>query len=303
MSSRGVELELVEQLRRVAADEEEQPEHPLGRVLVGAREVELAREPAGLVGQVLHQHRPALGDRDVAEPLLLHRQVARGVAEVLGVAGLVEERAPVVGAADRLDHEHHLVRHLDRRAERARRLLRPLLDVELDVLLAVEVDPEVGQRRPQRRHHLLAREALVPLRRAEQALQVPALEVVERNAEHGSRGRVEPLFVELLGVGEERLALRGELLQPEAEALVELDVGLDAERGQLAAGRSRRRRGRSGSGAPRSPPTSRGRAARAARGRARSPSPGGSSGRESSRRRPSPRARPRARRASRRARA
>ena len=46
---------------------------------------------------------------------------------------------------------------------------------------------------------------------------------------------VHALLVELLGVGEERLALRRQLLEPEAEALVELDVGRDAERGQLAA--------------------------------------------------------------------
>ena len=71
---------------------------------------------------------------------------AEVLREVLGVAGLVEERAPVVGAADRLDDEHDAVRDLDRRAERARRLLLPLLDVELDVLLLVDVDAEVRQR-------------------------------------------------------------------------------------------------------------------------------------------------------------
>ena len=78
------------------------------------------------------------------------------MGEVLGVAGLVEERAPVVDAADRLDHEHDALRHLDRRAERARRLLLALLDVELDVLLAVEVDAQVGERRLERGQHLVA---------------------------------------------------------------------------------------------------------------------------------------------------
>src|ERR671937_1589490 len=135
----GEELELVEQLRRVPADEEEQPHHSLGRVLVGPWEVEAPREPGRLVGQVLQEHRPPFGHGGVAEPLLLHGEVARGVAVVLRVPGLVEERAPVVGSADRLDHEHHLVGDLDRGAERARRLLRALLDIEVDVLLTVEV--------------------------------------------------------------------------------------------------------------------------------------------------------------------
>ena len=88
---------------------------------------------------------PLTGDGHVAEPFLLHEKVGRGVAEVLGVAGLVEERAPVVGAARGLDHEHHLVRHLDRHAERARILQRAVLDVEDDVLLSVEVDGSPSQ--------------------------------------------------------------------------------------------------------------------------------------------------------------
>ena len=65
---------------------------------------------------------------------------------MLRVAGLVEERAPVVGAADRLDHEHHAVRHLDRRAERPRGLVLALLHVELHVRLRAEVDAEIGER-------------------------------------------------------------------------------------------------------------------------------------------------------------
>ena len=50
------------------------------RELVGPREVEPPRQPGRLVGQVLEQHRPALGDGVVAEPALLDRQVARGDA-------------------------------------------------------------------------------------------------------------------------------------------------------------------------------------------------------------------------------
>ena len=84
---------------------------------------------------------------------------------MLGVAGLVEEGAPVVGAAHRLDDEDDAAGHLDRRAERARALLRALLDVQLDVLLRPEVDAQVGERRLERGQHPLLRELGIPLGR------------------------------------------------------------------------------------------------------------------------------------------
>ena len=76
---RLVELDLVEQLRRVAAHHVQELRHAFALELVGPREVEALRQPGRVVGQVLHEHRPALGDRDVAEALLLHQ---RGSAEV-----------------------------------------------------------------------------------------------------------------------------------------------------------------------------------------------------------------------------
>ena len=85
--------------------------------------------------------------------------------EVLRVPGLVEERAPVVGAALRLDHEHDAIGNLDRHAERARRLVRAILEVELDVPLRAQVDAEVGERRLERRHHPVLRETHRPSRR------------------------------------------------------------------------------------------------------------------------------------------
>src|SRR6188768_2232310 len=142
-----VELELVQKLRRVAAHHVQELRHALALELVGAREVEAPRQPGRVVGQVLHEHRPALGDGDVAEALLLHQQVGRRVRVVLRVAGLVEQRAPVVGAAHRLDDEDDPPRDLDRRAERPRAFLRALLDVELDVLLRAQVDAHVAERR------------------------------------------------------------------------------------------------------------------------------------------------------------
>ena len=108
----------------------------LRRKLVRARDVEPALEPGRLDRQVLEQHRPALGDGVVAEPALLDRERRRRVREVLGVPGLVEERAPVVGPAARLDDEDDALGNLDRRRRSARRLVRAILDVELDVFCA-----------------------------------------------------------------------------------------------------------------------------------------------------------------------
>ena len=74
---RRVELELVEQLRAVAADVEEQLHGALGRERLRSREVEHAAQPGAIVDQVVEEHRPALGDGVVAEALLLHLQVRR----------------------------------------------------------------------------------------------------------------------------------------------------------------------------------------------------------------------------------
>ncbi len=159
----------------------------------------------------------------VAEPSLLHRQVRRGESEVLGVAGLVEERPPVVDAADRLDDEHDAVGNLDRGTERARRLLLTRLDVELDVRLGADVDSEAGQRRLERGHHPVGRELAIPFGRPEQARDVPALGLVERDAEPLAKEGLDRLDEQALRVGEDGAALRGEIVELEAEAAVELD--------------------------------------------------------------------------------
>ena len=162
-----MELELVEELRRVTTHEIQQARRPFDRVLPGAREVEPARQPARLVGEVLEQHRPALGDRIVAEAFFLHRELACGVCEVLRVAALVEERPPVVRAADRLDHEDDAVRDLDRRAERAWALVRSLVEIEGDVLLRAQVDPQILERAFECGDHPVRREHRIPLGRPE----------------------------------------------------------------------------------------------------------------------------------------
>ena len=143
---------------------------------------------------------------------------------MLGVAGLVEERAPVVGAAHRLDDEDDAAGNLDRRTERARALLRALLDVELDVLLRLQVDPHVAERRLERGQHLRHRELRIPLGRAEGADHVPALRFVEADAGARPEEPVGGLLEDLLRRVEQRAALVGELVEAEAEAPVEVGV-------------------------------------------------------------------------------
>ncbi len=152
-----------------------------------------------------------------------------GVGEVLGVAGLVEERAPVVEAAHRLDHEHHLAGDLDRRAEGARRLQLAVLEVEVDVRLRAEVDPEPGQRRLERGQHLVGGEAGVPRGRAEHPRDVPALRLRETDPDGPCGTPVGGRLEQLLGVGEQRAALRSERVELEAEAPVEVEVVVGAE--------------------------------------------------------------------------
>ncbi len=142
---------------------------------------------------------------------------------MLRVPGLVEERAPVVHTADRLDDEHDAVRHLDRRAEGAWRLLLTRLDVELDVLLRPDVDAELRQRRLERRQHRVGGELLVPLGCAEEPRDVPALCLVERDAEALSEQRLDRLLEQALRVGEDGAALVRQLVELEAEAAVQLD--------------------------------------------------------------------------------
>ena len=178
---------------------------------------------------MLHQRRPGLRHGDVAEALRLDRQIAGDVRVVLGVTGLVEERAPVVDTAHRLDHEHDAARDLDRRAERPWALLRPLLDVELDVLLRAQVDPEVGEGDLERGNHLLRGEGLVPAGGAEDARDVPALRLRKPDAGARPEEPVGRLFVLLLRRLQHRAALVRELLEREAKTAVEVEVRLRAE--------------------------------------------------------------------------
>ena len=250
------------------------------------------------------QHRPALGDRVVAEPVLLHRAGRRDVCAKCSAwpaswKSARQSSGPPIGWITSMTRPGTSIGEQKARG----RLVRPLLDVEVDVLLRAQVDAEVGERRLERREHLLLRECGVPLRRAEQRGRRPsaAPRRGRPRAARGRAGRPPPRTASRSSRGSARHWSAGSS-SAEAEAPVELDVARRAERagrprastadassvervellvGQLAARRAR--------------------AARAVRGRARSRSPAAACGTGSSRRRPRPRARPRARRASRRA--
>ena len=171
---------------------------------------------------------------------------------MLGVPGLVEEGAPVVRAALRLDHEDDALRHLDRDAERARILVRPVLEVELDVLLGAQLDAEVGERPLERGQHPVLRERRVPGDAAPDARDVPALQLAEAEADPGAEEAVAGLLPEPLGLGEERAALLGEVVERVVEAAVELRVASARRAARSPGGRPAPPAGGADSARPRS---------------------------------------------------
>src|SRR5205823_3519055 len=120
--------------------------------------------------------------------------------------------------------EHHLVRHLDRRAERARALGRALLEVEVDVLLRGEVDAELAQAPLERGQHPLRREGLVPFRGTEESRYIPCARLGQADAEPLTEESVAGLLPQPFRRVQHLGALRRELVETEAEALVELVV-------------------------------------------------------------------------------
>src|ERR1044072_6868988 len=95
----------------------------------------------------------------------------------------MEERVPVVRAADRLDDEHDAARNLAGRAAGAGGLRRPRLDVEVDVLLGLQLDPQPGERAFECGQHQVPWKAGVPFACPEEARHAPALRLLERDAD------------------------------------------------------------------------------------------------------------------------
>ena len=144
---------------------------------------------------------------------------------MLGVARFVEERAPVVGPAHGLDHEDDPARHLDRRAERAGRLLLALLDVELDVRLARRArsrarPASLRARAPCPRTGSTGSHSAARTSRGESQRCASESETPDALAEE----LVQRVLVQPLGVVEQPPALLGELVEPEPEAAMQLDV-------------------------------------------------------------------------------
>ncbi len=95
--------------------------------------------------------------------------------------------------------------------------------------LRVKVDAQVAERRLERRQHAVRRVELVEVGSAEETCDVPRAGVGEPDPEPGAEQPVAFALPELLGLVEDRAALHGEVVETEAEALVELVVVRRAE--------------------------------------------------------------------------
>ena len=93
----------------------------------------------------------------------------------------------------------------------------------------MDVDAEVAERRLEARHHRRGRESSVPGDAAERAADVPALDLAEPEPETRTEEAVAGLLPQALRVGEERPALRGEIVERKAELAVEIGVVRRAE--------------------------------------------------------------------------
>ncbi len=235
----GVHVELVGQLRRIAA-QVDQPRRARvrGKRAVGVLHAESRAQPLGVLDEVVEQERERLGDRVVAEVAVLEREPRVDVREVLDVAALVQQRGEVVAPADRRHDEAHVLRDSDRDAEGARRLAGARRDVEVHVALRRGVDPEAGERRLEARQQLRAVERGVRLGEAEEARQVGAHEVLQREAvERALHDRRDERRVRALGRGRERRGRACEAVK--VEALQLLAQRAVARPAQLDGGRAR----------------------------------------------------------------
>ncbi len=108
----AVEINLIDQLRAVSPQKLQLLEAGRTQVYrhVCRAEIGVALQPAGVLHPMVEQHRVAFGDRVVAKPAILEREVRLHVREVQRVAELVEKRHPVGLAAVRTQHEIDLVR-------------------------------------------------------------------------------------------------------------------------------------------------------------------------------------------------
>src|SRR4051794_37684648 len=127
----SVQLDLVAELRRVPPEEVQLLEADGTEEGAQIRRTELgiALQPAGVLHQMVEEHRVTFRNGVVAEPSVLVLKVGLHVREVERMPELVEERVPVRLAAVRPHDEVYLVRHAHRRAERARSLPFPVAGI------------------------------------------------------------------------------------------------------------------------------------------------------------------------------
>ena len=115
-----MQLELVGELRRVAAHEHQLEGARVSGRGLGVLHPELMAKPVAVFDQMLDEEGERLGHRVVPQMPELEREAGIGVRVVLDVAALVEERAVVVATATRRDHQIDLVGDAGSRAEGAR---------------------------------------------------------------------------------------------------------------------------------------------------------------------------------------
>ena len=233
-----MELELVEELRAVAADDPEELRRSLGRELVRAREVEPPLEPDGVDRQVLEQHRPALGDGVVAEPPLLRRQGRRPCGRSARCGrprgrATASRLARPAASCTRTTRPGTSIGEQNARGSlfgRSSRSSSTFCCARRSMPRSASVPSSAGSIRSRR-------ERRVPLDAAPGAAHVPALDLAEPEADARAEEPVAGLLPEVLGVGEQAPALLGEVVEREAEAAVEVGVARRRRAGGSRAGR------------------------------------------------------------------
>ena len=141
---------------------------------------------------------------------------------MLGVPGLVKQRAVVVLPALWQHDQQDAAGDADRCAERARPLAGAGLDVELHVALGIQVDAEAEKRRAQGRKRPLGGERGVELRRAPEPAEVGRSRIGERHPHPASQLCIDVAAIEVVRRGQEPARVLVQGRRGEAEPLVQL---------------------------------------------------------------------------------
>ena len=180
-----MEFELVDHLRRVAAQQEKlgdgQLEGEIARIL--RTETAIPLQPTGVEGHVIPEHGETLGHRIVARTAGSERQARIRRSEVHGVPQLVPERAVVGVSASRTQHHVDLFGDPHRRTEGSRLLAVAFLRVEPYAPAPRGVEPHFAHLPAGGLHQPVGRERSIELVRAEQPGRVRPHQITERHTD------------------------------------------------------------------------------------------------------------------------